>query len=779
MNRSNNNNNNYTNMNNNKTPSYFSELKKGELIELKNLLIQSSNERDAEKTKAILQRITYYMTIGMDVSSLFPYVIMNANTIDIVVKKLVYLYITHYAKSNSSLLLLVVNTLNGDCLNSNPLIRALAVRTLCSLGSLETVEYSYKNVMRALSDPSAYVRKTAVIGLAKIYNISPTSLDLDEVLPIVFGMIMDQDALTIINAISALNEIQPDWPVSHQVVQHLLAKFKEFNEWGQCMTIETITKYTPSTEDEIIDILNLFDEKLKQSNSALILAIVKLFLKITENETSIHEQVYDRIKLPMISLMENSESAETSFSILSHIHLLNSRQPTLFQKDYKHFYCKYNDPMYIKALKIKILKEISCQENHKDILQELSEYVFEGDMKLTKKAIDAIGFISRIKSASKLITGYFCNFLQSDIETVVSYSLVAIKDFIRLYPEESSSITPLASEKLLIIEDSAAKESLIWMLGEYPNSHEETPYLVEAFIQQSYSTQPSSVKIQLLTSTLKIFFARPAETLPILKNLLIESLNLSLDPDLHDLALLYTRILKLSLEKGQKILNSNSNIGNINYFLDDENNEIRDKIFEEFNTLSIVYNKHSSTYLYKNIQQNIKDLELASIERKENLLRLEQERDVTSPSKKQQEKEKQNELLIQIEGSTQNVFDSLALEKTPELSPENFQQSWLEIQEQHKMEIQLSTLPPINEIESSLLTEGIVCLAYGSVDSYTKLYYHAKQIENGPLFLIEILIDEKSLLMTISFKSHDLKRLHSKFIPKFLLGLSKCIPNIF
>jgi len=45
-------------------------------------------------------------------------------------KKLVYLYLMNYAKSQPDLAILAVNTFSKDCEDPNPLIRALAVRTM-------------------------------------------------------------------------------------------------------------------------------------------------------------------------------------------------------------------------------------------------------------------------------------------------------------------------------------------------------------------------------------------------------------------------------------------------------------------------------------------------------------------------------------------------------------------------------------------------------------------------------------------------------------------------
>lgn len=50
------------------------------------------------------------MTVGKDVSGLFPDVLKNMQTEDIEQKKLVYLYLMNYAKTQPELVILAVNT---------------------------------------------------------------------------------------------------------------------------------------------------------------------------------------------------------------------------------------------------------------------------------------------------------------------------------------------------------------------------------------------------------------------------------------------------------------------------------------------------------------------------------------------------------------------------------------------------------------------------------------------------------------------------------------------
>ena len=109
------------------------EQKKGEVNELRTLLRAVNAERNADasntrKKREVIKKCIAYMTLGIDVSRLFPDMIMACNTRggaagasqDLVIKKMVYLYLTNYAQSNSELTLLVINTLQKDCESRAP-----------------------------------------------------------------------------------------------------------------------------------------------------------------------------------------------------------------------------------------------------------------------------------------------------------------------------------------------------------------------------------------------------------------------------------------------------------------------------------------------------------------------------------------------------------------------------------------------------------------------------------------------------------------------------------
>ena len=52
------------------------------------------------------------------------------------------------------------------------MVRGLALRSLCNLRLLSILEYVEAPLQKCLTDPSAYVRKTSVMGVLKVINNS-------------------------------------------------------------------------------------------------------------------------------------------------------------------------------------------------------------------------------------------------------------------------------------------------------------------------------------------------------------------------------------------------------------------------------------------------------------------------------------------------------------------------------------------------------------------------------------------------------------------------------
>ena len=128
------------------TKERFFYITEGENFELRADL----NSEYRDKRKETVKKVIANMTVGKDVSGLFPDVVKNMQTEDLELKKLVYLYLINYAKTQPELVILAVNTFVKDSADENPLIRALAIRTMGCLRVEKIVDYLMDPLKKAL-----------------------------------------------------------------------------------------------------------------------------------------------------------------------------------------------------------------------------------------------------------------------------------------------------------------------------------------------------------------------------------------------------------------------------------------------------------------------------------------------------------------------------------------------------------------------------------------------------------------------------------------------------
>ncbi len=260
-----------------------------------------------------------YMTLGIDVSALFRDMIMATNTRDLVQKKLVYQYLCHYATSNQEMSLLAVNTLLKDCRDSSPMVRGLALRSLCSLRLPSLVEYLLPQIQAGLLDTQAYVRKTAVMGCLKLYCISPKTIRGTEIIDKLYDMLRDRDAQVVANVVNCLNEILQDeggMALNKSIVVHLLNKLNYPNEWAQCAVLELVARYRPP-QKEILDYLNLLESRMNHANGAVVFATIVrsacrgVSCSCVSMSTHIHletESVFEPDARSCVALRQSAES---------------------------------------------------------------------------------------------------------------------------------------------------------------------------------------------------------------------------------------------------------------------------------------------------------------------------------------------------------------------------------------------------------------------------------------------------------------------------------------
>ncbi|KAM6592509.1 hypothetical protein CsatA_000212 [Cannabis sativa] len=805
---------------------------KSEVSDLKSQLRQLAGSRAPgvdDSKRELFKKVISYMTIGIDVSSLFGEMVMCSAASDIVLKKMCYLYVGNYAKVNPDLALLTINFLQRDCKDEDPMIRGLALRSLCSLRVANLVEYLVGPLGSGLKDGNSYVRMIAVTGVLKLYYISAsTCIDADFPSVLKHLLLNDPDTQVVANCISSLQEIwtleattseeasrERETLLSKPIVYYLLNRIKEFSEWAQCLVLELVAKYIPSDSNDIFDIMNLLEDRLQHANGAVVLATTKVFLHLTLSMTDVHQQVYERIKAPLLTLV-SSGSPEQSYAVLSHLHLLVMRAPYIFSNDYKHFYCQYNEPTYVKKLKLDMLTAVANESNTYEIVTELCEYAANVDIPIARESIRAVGKIALQQYDVNAIVDRLLQFLEMEKDYVTAEALVLVKDLLRKYPQWSHDcIAVVGNISSKNIQEPKAKAALIWMLGEYSQDMQDAPYVLEGLIENWDEEHSAEVRLHLLTAVMKCFFKRSPETQKALGAALAAGLA-DFHQDVHDRAVFYYRLLQHNITVAERVVNPPKQA--VSVFADTQSSEIKDRIFDEFNSLSVVYQKPSYMFTDRehrglfevsdelgnlsigteltdtgvpghSVVANDKDLLLSTSEKEET--RAPNNNDTFSApaydsslisiaASQGQSDLMSSSITGSVTATSSFAIDdllglsitavsepaptppppSLKLNPKASLDPSTFQQKWRQLPISISQEYSLSSegvraLTTPQTLPRHMQNSSIHCIASGGQSPNLKFFFYAQKAEESSTFLVECLINTSSSKAQIKIKADD------------------------
>ena len=89
----------------------------------------------------------------------------------------------------------------------NPLVRALALRTLSYIHVREFVEATVSPLKKLLEDPDPYVRKTAAFTVAKLYDHDRHLVEGSDLIERLNAMLKDNNPTVVASALAALMDI--------------------------------------------------------------------------------------------------------------------------------------------------------------------------------------------------------------------------------------------------------------------------------------------------------------------------------------------------------------------------------------------------------------------------------------------------------------------------------------------------------------------------------------------------------------------------------------------
>jgi AP-1 complex subunit beta-1 len=592
---------------------FFTTTKKGEIHELQMELNQATEEQRKDAVKKVIAG----MTVGKDVSVLFPDVVKCMQTNNVELKKLVYLYIINYAKTQPDLAILAVNTFVKDSQNRNPLVRALAIRTMGCIRVDKITEYLLTPVLHALDvskEDDPYVRKTAAIAVAKLYDINSELVEQQGMIASLQGLLSDPNPAVVANAVAALCEIQETstekvFKVTASTLHKLLAALNECTEWGQVFVLDSLVDYEPADTREAESIIERVVPRLQHVNAAVVLSAVKIVLKFMGHVSSSEaiRTYHKKLSPPLVSLL--SSEPEIQYVALRNINLVVQRAPKLLANDIRVFFCKYNDPVYVKIEKLEILVKLASERNLDQVLQELKEYATEIDVEFVRRAVHAIGNCAiKLDRGADRCVDCLMELIRTKVPHIVQESIVVMKDIFRKYPERYEGIlATLAECSSEGIEEPHAVAALMWIVGEYCDKVPDVERLLTEMVgeddeddedcesQNAFMESPVEVQLQILTSCVKLFLKKTDEgSERLVQSVLVKATEDCVNPDIRDRGYMYWRLLSTDPDVARSVV-----LGERPPLEDDSmtyNPELLEVLMRNMSTLSSVLHKPPSAF---------------------------------------------------------------------------------------------------------------------------------------------------------------------------------------
>lgn len=183
---------------------------RGKVAELKLELNSGGGKKDKNflTKKIALKKIVANMTMSNnDMVALFPDVVACTGIPNLEIKKMCFLYLVNYARMKPDIALKALPILVQDLDDTNPLIRALALRTLSYVHVRQFVEASIEPLKGLLRDPDPYVRKTAAFTVAKVYDHDRHLVERSDLIDRLNMMLRDENPTVVSSALAALMDI--------------------------------------------------------------------------------------------------------------------------------------------------------------------------------------------------------------------------------------------------------------------------------------------------------------------------------------------------------------------------------------------------------------------------------------------------------------------------------------------------------------------------------------------------------------------------------------------
>ncbi|EGB09559.1 hypothetical protein AURANDRAFT_24528 [Aureococcus anophagefferens] len=526
-----------------------------------------------------------------DASDFFSDVVKNVVAKSVEVKKMVYMYLSHYCDANHAcreMALLSINSFQKDLAASNQLIRAMALRVMTSIRVADIIQIQLLAVRKCASDSSPYVRKCAANAISKIYKLDP---DQAETLHgLIEKLLRDSSTMVLGSAVQAFSEVCPDnWALLHRAYRKLCHLLADVDEWAQIIILKTLARYirtqfvdpAPGAADAAKALaqrrsaagaqaaprkvkrrtghldpdhrlaLRSSLPLLKSRNSGVVLGVCTLHYYCGTRGAATGAT----LGRALVRILRNRR--EIQYVVLKSIATMAAERPSMFAPFLNDFFVKGTDARFNRELKLEILVSLATPENVTPILRELQTYVKSNDRSFVCDAIAATGRVADAQPAVAddvvggllaLIAAYNKDPKPSDAAVVSVAKTTEGLDVAK--PSANAAASKLSADA----RGATARANVVWLLGEYrADAGDLLPDFVR-LLAGRFAGEDTLVKMQVVNLAVKAHVADPADgRLATLLRFVLELARFDLNHDLRDRGRYYTALLGFSVAGSEHV----------------------------------------------------------------------------------------------------------------------------------------------------------------------------------------------------------------------------------
>jgi vesicle coat complex subunit len=170
------------------------------------------------------------------------------------------------------------------------------------------VDYMEEPLRKTLRDESPYVRKTAVLCVAKLFDLNPSMCIENGFLETLQELVGDPNPMVVANSVSALVEIEEAAPetkafrINPQTLKKMMLALNECTEWGRITILTALADYKAADVKESEHICERVVPQFQHANPAVVLAAVKVVFLHMKYVSSDSSKSYLRKMAPPLGL---------------------------------------------------------------------------------------------------------------------------------------------------------------------------------------------------------------------------------------------------------------------------------------------------------------------------------------------------------------------------------------------------------------------------------------------------------------------------------------------